>query len=324
MNITYGANDKYVPFLGISLKSLLENNKEEEQIVVHILSDGITAANQLKLRKMVEEYGREILFYDVTDVKRLIPFEIHTAGFHPVILARLFLSKLIGEECKRIIYLDCDTIVAGSLHELETTDLKDFLVGMVPELHMPVDKKALIGIEKRETYYNSGVLLINLELWREEEIDTLFMKYYEEREGKLLYADQDILNYCCKGKILTLPQKFNLSPNIRYFPRYFVKNLQPAYDCDKTIYENYLKHPVVIHYMGDERPWIHGNRNAYRAYFEKYRAISPWHDLEPVRGQEWYMCCYHMLNVITLICPGFRILFSKFIGINKYKWFGKD
>lgn len=76
--------------------------------------------------------------------------------------------------------------------------------------------------------------------------------------------------------------------------------------------------------MGDERPWIAGNRNKYRRQFAYYKKLSPWKEDPPVKGQRLYMLCYHILNVITLLCPWFRILFSKLIGINKYKWFSKN
>lgn len=103
-----------------------------------------------------------------------------------------------------------------------------------------------------------------------------------------------------------------------------MKKLQPAYRCEPScMYRAKLARPDIIHYAGDERPWIHGNRNAYRSYFRRYKAMSPWKDHEDAQGKELYMALYHALNVLTQFCPHGRILFSRLIGIHVYDWFGR-
>ena len=154
---------------------------------------------------------------------------------------------------------------------------------------------------------------------------SFFMDYYRSMNGQLLYNDQDIINHCCKGKILALNHTYNLSTNLSYFPRHFVRKLQPAYDTSSAKdYSRILSSPAIIHYMGDERPWIAGNHNKYRRQYEYYWKKSLWRDEPMIGGQRLYMFCYHVLNLITLVCPWFRMMFSKLIGINKYKWFSKD
>lgn len=324
MNIVYASNDAYVPFLGISLFSLLENNRQLDRIRVFVLSDKISDENKGILNHMVLQYGREIEYIDLKEMTDFIPFHFDTFGFHPIVLSRLFLDVLLNDEIQQTLYLDCDTIVDGSLAELEKVDLQGDYVGMVPELYMPVTNKKLIGLKPSEPYYNAGVILFNLKLIRKDGMREQFLRYYQERNGELLYNDQDIINYCCKGRICRLDHRYNLSPNLVYFPRYFIKNLQPAYYRENAAeYSSILKNPVIIHFMGDERPWIRGNHNAYRNRFEKYRDMSPWQNLTMIEGQGLYMMCYHILNVLTRICPWFRMAFTNLIGINKYAWFGK-
>lgn len=324
MNIIYASNNAYAKYLGISMLSLFDNNHDLEEINVFILAQEIDLENTNHLRAIADKYQRNVKFIDISEFDKLIPFEFGTSGYNPIVLSRLFLCRFLPPDVKRILYLDCDIIVNGSIKELETIPFKRNLVAAVPELHMPVDKKALIGFQKDETYYNAGVLLVNLELWRSADIESVFMDYYRSMNGQLLYNDQDIINHCCKGKILTLSHTYNLSTNLFYFPRYFVKKLQPAYETSsKDKYSQILSSPSIIHYMGDERPWIAGNHNKYRKQYEYYFKRSPWREEPLVQGQKLYMLCYHTLNLITLICPWFRILFSKVIGINKYKWFSK-
>lgn len=324
MNVVYVSDNAYAKYLGISMLSLLDHNQDMEEITVYVLSKEIKSDNILRLRKIAEKYRRTVKFIDIEGSDRLIPYALDTSGYNPIILSRLFLGRYLPEEIECILYLDCDIIINGSIKELETISLGRNLIAAVPELYMPTEKKALLGLQKEETYYNSGVLLINLTLWRCEKIEKDFMKYCHLMNGKLLYIDQDILNHCCKGRILTLSHTYNLSTNLFYFPRYFMKRLQPAYDTSSAKkYARILSSPAIIHYAGDERPWIAGNRNKYRRQYEYYYRKSPWRKEPLIQGQRFYMFCYHILNIITFICPWFRIMFSKLIGINIYKWFSK-
>lgn len=324
MHIVYASNNDYAKFLGISMLSLFDNNRDLDEIIVYILSQGIDNQNVKKLCAIAKKYHRVVQFIDISEFKKFIPFDFDVSGYHPIVLSRLFLCRYLPDTVERVLYLDCDIIINDSLRELDMLALGQSYLAAVPELYMPTDKKVLIGLGKKETYYNAGVLLINLALWRSMNLETVFINYYQDMQGKLLYNDQDIINHCCKDRILTLNQTYNLSTNLPFFPRFFVKKLQPEYETQSAdIYKRILKKPAIIHYAGDERPWIAGNYNKYRRQFEFYLKKSPWKNEDLIEGQKLYMLCYHTLNVITRICPWFRIGFSKLIGINKYKWFSK-
>lgn len=324
MNVIYASNNNYAQYLGISMLSLMENNQELERITIYILDQNIYEENRNEFLKMAEKYNRELVFINIEDFEKLIPFEFDASGYNPITLSRLFLCSYLPSGLERILYLDCDTIVSGSIAEFENLSFEGNYVAAVPELYMPAQKKALIGHAKKETYYNAGVLLVNMDLWRKSHIETEFIEYYRSMNGKLLYNDQDIINHCCKGKIKKLSHAYNLSTNLYYFHRFFVKKLQPAYDISSVNeYTKILKSPSIIHYMGDERPWIKGNFNKYRSFYFRYKEMSPWKEEPLIEGQQIYMLCYHILNIITFICPWFRIIFSRLIGINKYKWFSK-
>lgn len=220
--------------------------------------------------------------------------------------------------------MDCDVIINASLKELENTALENFAFAAVPELCMPPAQKNYLGLKKTDQYYNAGVLLINLDYWRKYNLSQQFIDYYATMNGQLLYSDQDILNHCCKGHILPLSHRYNLSPALPYFPRYFIKKYQPAYYCrTKKEYQDILKHPSIIHFLGDERPWMRGNFNVYRKVYEHYKACSPWKSEPLIPGREFYLFCYHILNCITFICPWFRKEFTKWIGIRYYQLMGK-
>lgn len=142
-----------------------------------------------------------------------------------------------------------------------------------------------------------------------------------------------------------------MNPNLPYFPYWYMRRVQPAY-CEgsktssqrgedsqsqkselpeseqgkggRTYYENQIRHPVIVHYMGDERPWLEGNHNYYRGLYEQYKAESLWAEEPPEPTNRGYLLGYHVLNRITRVMPHFRMLFTNLIGINIYQWKKKN
>lgn len=322
MNVVYIATDSYTSILGVSMLSLLVNAKDLKELDIYLLSDDLKNENKDVLLELADEYNRAIHFIDIFDYKQAFDFDFDTSGFHSIVLARLLLTQYLPDDLRTILYLDCDTIVNGSLTELESREFenKEYAFAAVPELYMPQKQKKYLGLDTNDIYFNCGVLLINLDFWRKQNLQQVFIEYYSEMQGKLMYNDQDILNHCCKGKILPLSHKYNLPPVLYYFPRYFIKNYQPAYYCkNMQEYKYILKNPVIIHYLGEERPWVHGNFSPYRKIYDYYKSISIWKSEPLIYGKEKVLFCYHILNCITFICPWFRKTFTQWIGIRYYE-----
>lgn len=329
MNIVYIATDSYASILGISVFSLLENTKDIKELQLYILSTDMTNDNKNKLITLAADYGRTVTFCDITDYQDSFSFSFTTSGFHSIVLARLLLTKYLPETVECVLYLDSDIIVHNSLSLLEQTQKTllqstasdhPFAFAAVPELCMPTLQKQQIGLTKEDTYYNCGVLLINLNYWRTAGLEKTFIQYYADRKGNLLYNDQDILNHCCRGQILSLSHTYNFTPALCYFPRYFIRSYQPAYYCGSAAeYKTILNKPSIIHFLGEERPWFRGNFSPYRKVYHYYKSHSPWKDEPYIKGKELPLFIYHLLNCITFLCPYFRKYLTKYIGIYYYK-----
>ena len=324
MHVVYITTDSYVSMLGVSLVSLLENANDLTALEIYILSPDLSPQNTLILFQLASKYGYSIHFCNISGYEKYFSVQCHSSGFHPIILARLLLPQYLPLDVDIVLYLDSDTIIHDSLLPLEHLNLDKFSLAAVPELYMPIIQKRHLGLSANDTYFNSGVLLINLKYWRAHHLQQKFLNYNDLMQGNLLYNDQDILNHCCKGTVFFLPHKYNLAPVLRYFPRYFIKHYQPAYYmANSDEYHAVLTHPTIIHYLGDERPYFHGNLNPYRKLYQYYKSISPWKNAPLVYGRELYLFCYHILNCITFICPWFRKAFTRLIGIRVYKLLGK-
>ena len=126
------------------------------------LSLGLSADNQNRLEEIAARYGRELVFVEMGDLKDRIGFQADTGGYDISIMSRLFMGEMLPDCVKRVLYLDCDTVVLASLKKLWQTDLKGRLFGAVMEPTIYPAVKASIGLGKEDPYFNSGVLLIDL------------------------------------------------------------------------------------------------------------------------------------------------------------------
>ena len=110
--------------------------------------------------------------------------------------------------------------------------------------------------------------------------------------------------------------RYNFFTNYRYFSYENLVQHAPWYR--KVSKESFLaakRRPAVIHYMGDERPWIAGNLNHYRRAYEKYLAQTPWAGTPKEKGKRLYMLMYHAMDYVTAVWPEVRWMISKRFGM---------
>lgn len=305
MNIVYVANEAFAPYLGASLASLYERNKRVKNIRVFLISTGMSEGSLDQLEKMAQGYGRslEVLYFN--RLRERVGFSVDTGRFDISIMGRLFVGELLPREIKRVLYLDCDTVVLHSLDRLYQKDLKGKVLGAVPEPTIPVRVRYEIRLDPEAVYYNSGVLLIDLEKWRRDGIGERILAYYKSISPAALFGDQDAMNGALRWDIQPLAPKYNFFSNYKYFS-YGALKKSGLYPCSKQAFLQAKRHPVIVHFAGDERPWNRGSWNPYRRAYFFFKAKTPFAREPLVKGKELYMGVYHLLNLLTAVCPWIR------------------
>jgi lipopolysaccharide biosynthesis glycosyltransferase len=316
MNVVYASNDGYARHLGVSLYSLLEHNKEADKIHIYILSMGLSEEIKNRLLGIGAQFERQVTVLELGDLKERFSYEVDTGGFDLSIMARLFVGEVLPLTEDRVLYLDCDTAVCSSLKRLWEMDLDSCMVGAVMEPTIYPAVKKTIGLLPEDPYFNSGVLLIDLNRWRKENAQKLLLDFYSSRGGKLFAGDQDTINGALKGRIKPLPPRYNFFTNYRYFRYSHLTKLSSVYQTiTKKSFQEAKKHPVILHYMGDERPWKKGNLNHYRKVYDHYLSLTPWADTPKEEGGCLYMVLYHLMDYATFLCPPIRDLVSRHFGM---------
>lgn len=115
---------------------------------------------------------------------------------------RLWIAETLKED--RVLWLDVDTIVDADLSPLWNMDLGDNIVAGVPDRMAYMFPKI-----SRDRYINAGVLLMDLNKWREEGL--IEKSKTMVNTWRLKYGDQDIINYLCDGRILYIGSEYNYS-----------------------------------------------------------------------------------------------------------------
>lgn len=287
LNIIYSSDDNYYIYMGVSILSVLENNRNFNSINIYIVDNNINDVNKLELKKLVESYQRNIIFIDFEKYKKYLklnmPWEISISAY-----ARLFVASMLANNIDKVLYFDCDTLIVSNLNELWNQDINDFYVAGVCDTVSSNTKKA-IGLNNVDLYINSGMILINLKKWREDNLEEKLLTFIEKYKGNVIHHDQGVINGAIKNKMI-LPLKYNLMTQYLMMSRddiiKFYKVEDPFYSQEEI--DEAINNPVYIHYTPGftTRPWVKGCKHPYVDLYWKYLKLTPWKDFKPIKNNE--------------------------------------
>lgn len=258
--IFFSTDDNYIPYLDVAIASLITNASKEYNYRIIVLNTGLKAENIEKV-KQNERTGFSIDFLDISkEVENIKSCFKNVYHFSVATYYRLFIASLFPEYDK-IVYLDCDLVVLGDVSELYNVELGENILGAAPEEFVQNTEefrayaKIALSVDPDE-YVNAGVLVINLEEFRKNEIEKKFVKLITEYDFDLLDPDQAYLNYLCRGKICVLPNGWNKEP------------MPIACEGKKNI----------VHYALYKKPWQYDDVMDGE-YFWTYAKSSPFYDI---------------------------------------------
>lgn len=259
--IFFAADDNYVPFLAVSIKSMLDNASKYYFYNIYILTEGISKENQKRLKKY-ETTNSKIRFVELSSYIAKIKDRLASTlrdYYTESIFYRLFIAAL-HPELKKAIYLDCDIVVLGDISKLYNTKLGTNILGAVtddvisgnPDFRIYASEA--VGVDYTK-YFNSGVLLMNLDEYRKQKIQERFIYLLIKHNFETAAPDQDYLNVLCKDKVLYLDK---------------------GWDKMSTD-ENFDGKLNLIHYNNFRKPWYYDDV-PYEKYFWEYAKKTDFYD----------------------------------------------
>lgn len=308
MNIVYTTNDGFVPQVATCMCSVYENNKDVKDLDIYVVALNMSNDYKKKLEQTAKKYKRKCHIVPLNDIRSLFDFDVDTLGWHVSVLARFFFDKLLPKSVEKVIYLDGDTVCLRSLKELWDIDMSNNVIAgsLAPTRRTRPEKE--LGLSSKDPYINAGVLLINLKKWREEGTGERIIDYYRQHDGKLSANDQDAINGALRQEIKVIKPKFNYYTSYIYYPYKALKKFQEPYKfIPKSWYDESKREPVIIHYLGEERPWRKGCKHPFQKEFDYYYSLTPFKDKEKDTGWEKYFFFFYIFNFFGKRLPRFRV-----------------
>jgi lipopolysaccharide biosynthesis glycosyltransferase len=212
----------------------------------------------MKRIKALETQNASIEFVDVSDKLEAYGRKLNLRDYYTVaIYFRLFIPNMFPQ-LDKAIYLDADMVILEDVAELYDIDLHDNLLGGVSDAIIASRKEFRdyaelgCGIYPYTRYFNSGMMLMNLDAMREFDLEGKFEFLFNTYGFETVCPDQDYLNVICKDRVLYLDEGWD----------------------KMAIDGNYKGRPMIVHYNNFAKPWQQNGIN-YSGYFWQYAMISP-------------------------------------------------
>ena len=222
------------------------------------------------------------------DIEKVSDLKINNSHLSMASFMRLLLPELLDARTTKLIYLDCDLVVEANLEEMWKNEIGDHAVLAVPSFAAPYISSPF-GVEDYDQMnlppdvpnFNSGVMVLNLEAWREEQISQRILTYLRESESNKM-EDQGGMNAVLVGRWQALDPKWNQMHNayklVRYDDDRLAAHGYKAEDLEqlRATLREVIQTPKIIHFTGASKPW---NRQCYHPQqhrFAHYLRASGW------------------------------------------------
>lgn len=266
MNILVTLNSNYMKPLKVMLKSMFINNPNDS-FTIYVMHSSLEKQEIDMLKEYVGNDGhilREIKITD--DYFSDAPVLKH---YTKEMYYRLLAFKFLPETLDRILYLDPDILIINEIRSLYDTDLTGYLYAAAYHDAAKINELNKIRLKayEMEAYYNSGVLLMNLEEQRKKINERKIYDFVEENRKRLVLPDQDILNGLYSQYIKEIPEVL-YNYDARFY-QYYKLATKGEVDLDYVI-----NNTSIIHFCGKRKPWLKNYSGKFHSLYKHFEKIA--------------------------------------------------
>ena len=266
MELLVTVDKNYIPPLQVMLTSLYMNNPGED-VEVYLLHSKLQEKELEPLEKQCGRLGYKFFPVKIEDswfsqapVPKHYPREMYY---------RLLAPCFLPQKLHRILYLDPDILVINSLKPLWETDMKGRLFAAAAHTGKTnlANNINQVRLGTTHKYFNSGVLLINLDQGRKEILPEEIFRYAGEHAKELLLPDQDILNAVFGSRTLELDD-YLWNYDARNYSTYLLRS---GGVCDM---DWVMGNTGILHFCGKTKPWQAGYIHRFGILYKHYMQIN--------------------------------------------------
>ncbi len=270
MHVACAVEGRYDVHSAVMLHSVLAHSPDRPVLVHYLHGASLNPRFARKLSEMVARLGHSVSFYDIPEGRVAdLPAPDY---FTRAMWYRLLLPELLPDVA-RVLYLDVDTVAVDDLGPLWQIDLGQQYLGAVTNVFWiagHAERVASLGL-RPESYFNSGVLMLNLKQLRADDCSAKIRDVILRRKAELLWPDQDALNLTLGDHRVALHPRWNCMNSFGDFPA-------AAGVFGRDMVMEARGRPGIRHFEGPghNKPWhLLCEQEGRREYF-RHRRQTPW------------------------------------------------
>jgi len=259
IHIACAIDNSYAMMATTMIKSLEQTQKSNEKIHIFIIDNGLTRMSRLKLQKSINPSKIQLEWLNVNEESLR---QLNLDNYYKSLTThyyRLLIPYLLPDKLSKVIYLDSDLLILKDMSTLWNQDFEDNIVYAVQDSRIKyvssswggINNYKELGLNAKNKFFNTGVLLIDLKKWKEENISEKVIRCNEENKPYVKYWDQYGLNVILSDKWKELDPCWNQFPEITGVD------------------------PFILHYVG-RKPIDNNYDGEYKELFLKYLNMTKW------------------------------------------------
>lgn len=289
--IVFGCSNNYVPYLYVTIISLLDHISNKNFYELNILNSDIQEFSKSNILKLVENKKNvKVNFIDVSQicVEKQQYFDLFkkannvTSNHNLVAFYFIFIPEFFAKY-EKVLYLDADLVILSDVAELYKQDLHDNVLGGILDFQIisAAKSNAICRNTRLDTYFsdilkldytkyvNMGVFLVNVT--KMKNMNFLDKALNLIKTTPIFYADQDVYNTICNDSVEILSPKWNYQSifDNRAFLKVSGENTYQDYFSDFTV-------PNILHYASKQK--IPDLKSFFEVMFWKYARKTPYYE----------------------------------------------
>ncbi len=269
--VACACDDGYAMPLTVMLHSAGSRLSDGHRLSVYFMDGGLSESSWVAIKETLVDLPIDVFCIrpDYSLVENLATSHHVT----PAAYLRLLTAELMPDDIQKAIYLDSDLLICDDLAKLWATPIDDHIFcAAAPDIacpfvdarqgcktfrrsnpymaaHRPIPNYRQLGLDPQSMYFNSGVMVMNLELWRAEQVAAKMLRCLDDESQHVWCWDQYALNVVFHGRWQALPARWNQGahafeyPNVAYSP------------IDREEFKSMIDNPGIIHFTTEFKPW---------------------------------------------------------------------
>lgn len=242
--------------LGVTLNSLLKNCSDPKKLSIYVLCADLNLSDKTNITNLLNKFGlTEFFLIDFNPKEYFVNFDNLHGDW--TCYGKLLLQDYVKGDS--VLYLDADLVIKLNVLTLDGFDFEGKSLGAVHSGSVEYSLENFffykIGLTKDLPVFNSGIVFLNLKMWREKDIRNRCLNFAAKYPNELVSHDQTILNSLFAGNFAYLPSEFNV----------------PWYAHSKKP----LAKLPILHFVGSPKPWdiqgkyFHEGYSVWISYLDK-------------------------------------------------------